>query len=249
MPSESATSHVGLSLTPPSQPADCAIAAARRHGGGRPRLRSSATIAMPSSALALSLPPRCALPIRPLRFAPNHPSLRAHHCHLLLTRTANRPLPPPRRRLLLAPRASSPAAETARDGSKVPGYRNRFLDLARLGAVAEGAAEAFFRSEIRRRLAVTALLIVLSRVGYFVPLPGFDRRLIPDSYLSFAPLPADDLVDFASELKLSFFQLGISHQISASIVMQVLCHVLPSLEKIRKEGLDGHEKIKSYMCV
>jgi hypothetical protein len=76
----------------------------------------------------------------------------------------------------------------------VPGYRNRFLDLARLGAVAEGAAEAFFRSEIRRRLAVTALLIVLSRVGYFVPLPGFDRRLIPDSYLSFAPLPAGSFV-------------------------------------------------------
>jgi hypothetical protein len=34
-------------------------------------------------------------------------------------------------------------------------------------------------------------------------------------------LRADDLVDFSSELKLSFLQLGISHQISASIVMQV----------------------------
>ena len=75
-------------------------------------------------------------------------------------------------------------------GRKGPGYRNRFLDLARLGAVVEGAAETFFRSEIRRRLAVTAALIMLSRVGYFIPLPGFDRRLIPDSYLSFAPLPA-----------------------------------------------------------
>jgi preprotein translocase subunit SecY len=56
--------------------------------------------------------------------------------------------------------------------------------------VAESAAEAFFRSEIRRRLTITAVLILLSRVGYFIPLPGFDRRLIPDSYLSFAPLPA-----------------------------------------------------------
>uniref|UniRef100_A0A8R7R8A8 Preprotein translocase subunit SCY2, chloroplastic n=1 Tax=Triticum urartu TaxID=4572 RepID=A0A8R7R8A8_TRIUA len=201
-----------------------------------------------SLALSLPLPPRCALPLPPPHLAPKHPSLRANQCHRLV-----RTLPPPRR-LLLAPRASSyaaspaePAREGGAGGKKAPGVRNRFLDLARLGAVAEGAAEAFFRSEIRRRLAVTAVLIVLSRVGYFVPLPGFDRRLIPDSYLSFAPLPADDLVDFASELKLSFFQLGISHQISASIVMQVLCHVLPSLEKIRKEGLDGHEKIKSYI--
>uniref|UniRef100_A0ACD5U2Z0 Uncharacterized protein n=2 Tax=Avena sativa TaxID=4498 RepID=A0ACD5U2Z0_AVESA len=207
-----------------------------------------------SSSVVLPLSLQLALPLPPLRLSPKHPSLRAHQCHLLFVRTPKRPLPPPRRLLLLAPRASSSAtspAQPARDGSaeggKVPGYRNRFLDLARLGAVVEGAAEAFFRSEIRRRLAVTAVLIVLSRVGYFVPLPGFDRRLIPDSYLSFAPLPADDLVDFASELKLSFFQLGISHQISASIVMQVLCHVLPSLEKIRKEGLDGHEKIKGYI--
>lgn len=37
---------------------------------------------------------------------------------------------------------------------------------------------------------------------------------------------ADDLGDFSSELKLSFFQLGISHQISASIFMQVLFYPL-----------------------
>ncbi|KAL6619282.1 hypothetical protein ACP70R_034421 [Stipagrostis hirtigluma subsp. patula] len=205
-----------------------------------------------SHSLPLLLPPR--------RLAPNYPPLRAQR-HLLhpLARTAKRPPVDAPRRLVLAARASLSAAGAEPPRGEVGGgaaewrkgarYRNRFLDLARLGAVAEGAAEAFFRSEIRRRLAVTAVLIVLSRVGYFIPLPGFDRRLIPDSYLSFAPLPADDLGDFSSELKLSFFQLGISHQISASIVMQVLCHVLPSLEKLRKEGLDGHEKIKGYMCM
>ncbi|KAL6842199.1 hypothetical protein ACP4OV_027962 [Aristida adscensionis] len=206
----------------------------------------------PSLALAHSL----VLPRR--RLAPNNPPLRGHR-HLLqpLVRTAKRPTVDPPRRLVLAarsPASSAVVAEAARgegggaaSGRKRAGYRNRFLDLARLGSVAEGAAEAFFHSEIRRRLAFTAVLIVLSRVGYFVPLPGFDRRLIPDSYLSFAPLPAEDLGDFTSELKMSFFQLGISHQISASIVMQVLCHVLPSLEKLRKEGLDGHEKIKGYI--
>ncbi|XP_015692769.2 preprotein translocase subunit SCY2, chloroplastic isoform X2 [Oryza brachyantha] len=206
--------------------------------------------------LSLLLTPSRALSSPPSRLAPACPLLRGHHhCHLIV-RTVKRQAPSPR--LLHAARASASSAASpvgpVGEGGAVGGtgrgrvgYRNRFLDLARLGAVAESAAEAFFRSEIRRRLAVTAVLILFSRVGYFVPLPGFDRRLIPDSYLSFAPLPADDLGDFSSELKLSFFQLGISHQISASIVMQVLCHVLPSLEKIRKEGLDGHEKIKGYM--
>jgi hypothetical protein len=88
------------------------------------------------------------------------------------------------------------------------GYRNHFLDLARRGAV----AEAFFHSEIHRRLAVTIALIELSRMGYFTRLPGFGRRLIPDSYLSFSALPAglfhSSLGLHAGELCLGFC-LGI----------------------------------------
>ncbi|XP_057966577.1 preprotein translocase subunit SCY2, chloroplastic [Malania oleifera] len=126
-------------------------------------------------------------------------------------------------------------------------FRNRFLNLVRLSSVINSIAESFFKSEIRRRLFVTTVLIVISRVGYFMPLPGFDRRLIPEDYLSFVSGSVDELGDFAPELKLSFFQLGISPQIVASILMQVLCHVVPSLVKLRKEGLDGHEKIKSYI--
>lgn len=64
-------------------------------------------------------------------------------------------------------------------------FRNRFLDFVRISSVLNTAAERFFKSEIRRRLFVTAVLLVLSRVGYFIPLPGFDRRLIPQDYLSF----------------------------------------------------------------
>lgn len=64
-------------------------------------------------------------------------------------------------------------------------FRNRFLNFVRFGSVINGAAESFFKSEIRRRLFVTAVLIVISRVGYFIPLPGFDRRLIPQDYMSF----------------------------------------------------------------
>lgn len=64
-------------------------------------------------------------------------------------------------------------------------YENRFLIFARFGSFINNAAESFFKSEIRRRLFVTAALLVISRVGYFIPLPGFDRRLVPENYLSF----------------------------------------------------------------
>ncbi|KAE8703726.1 Preprotein translocase subunit SCY2 [Hibiscus syriacus] len=128
-------------------------------------------------------------------------------------------------------------------------FRNRFLNFVRLSSVLNNATESFFKSEIRLRLFVTAVLLVISRVGYFIPLPGFDRRLIPQDYLSFVSGSVDDLGDFSAELKLSLFQLGISPQIIASIIMQVFCHIVPSLVKLRKEGLDGHGKIKSYMRV
>lgn len=64
-------------------------------------------------------------------------------------------------------------------------YKNRFLNFVRLSSVLNGVAESFFKSEIRRRLFVTSVLIIVSRIGYFIPLPGFDRRLIPQDYLSF----------------------------------------------------------------
>ncbi|GER55345.1 protein translocase secy subunit [Striga asiatica] len=126
-------------------------------------------------------------------------------------------------------------------------YRSRFLNIVKISSIINDKAESFFKSEIRRRLFVTAVLLVISRLGYFIPLPGFDRRLMPENYLGFISGSVDELGDFAPELKLSLFQLGIGPQIGASIIMQVLCHVIPSLVKLRKEGLDGHEKIKSYI--
>ncbi|KAK4492533.1 hypothetical protein RD792_003345 [Penstemon davidsonii] len=131
--------------------------------------------------------------------------------------------------------------------SKPVAFRNRFLNIVRLGSIINNAAESFFKSEIRRRLFVTAVLIVISRLGYFIPIPGFDRRLMPENYLSFVSGSVDELGDLTPEVKLSLFQLGISPQIAASILMQVLCHIVPSLVKLRKEGLDGHDKIKSYI--
>lgn len=68
---------------------------------------------------------------------------------------------------------------------KPKAYKNRFLNFVRLSSVVNNAAESFFKSEIRRRLFVTVALLVLSRVGYFIPLPGFDRRMIPQDYLKF----------------------------------------------------------------
>lgn len=99
-------------------------------------------------------------------------------------------------------------------------FKNKYLGLVRLGSEINNAAESFFKSEIRRRLFITVVLVIASRVGYFIPLPGFDRRLIPEDYLGFVSGSVEELGDLSTELKLSVFQLGISPYIFASIIMQ-----------------------------
>lgn len=64
-------------------------------------------------------------------------------------------------------------------------FKNQFLSLVKLGTTANDAAGAFFKSEVRRRIFVTVALLMASRAGYFIPLPGFDRRFMPGNYLGF----------------------------------------------------------------
>ncbi|XP_057780623.1 preprotein translocase subunit SCY2, chloroplastic [Salvia miltiorrhiza] len=126
-------------------------------------------------------------------------------------------------------------------------FRNRFLNFVRIGTILNNALESFFKSEIRTRLFVTAVLLFVSRLGYFIPLPGFDRRLMPENYLNFLSGSTEELGNLTPELELSLFQLGLSPQIAASIVMQIACVLFPPLVKLRKEGLDANEKIKRYI--
>ena len=88
-------------------------------------------------------------------------------------------------------------------------FKNRFLNLMRFGSLIDDAAELFFKSEIRRRLFVTAALLTLSRVGYFIPLPGFDRQLIPNGYLSFASRSSGMFTDYRSTVILLHLQFDL----------------------------------------
>lgn len=80
-------------------------------------------------------------------------------------------------------------------------FRNRFLGLVKLRTNIAEAAEGVFKSEIRRRIFVTIVLLMASRAGYFVPLPGFDRRSMPGDYLGFVSgAVGKDLAIFNSKL-------------------------------------------------
>lgn len=125
-------------------------------------------------------------------------------------------------------------------------FKNRFLLLANLGTTIRKQLESFFKSEIRQRAIVTVLMLIAVRAGHFIPLPGYDRRFMPGDYLSYPSGAGEGVADLGSEMRLSLFQLGIGPYMGASIIMQVLCYIVPQLIRLRKEGSEGVKRIKQY---
>ena len=96
--------------------------------------------------------------------------------------------------------------------------------------------------ELRNRLLFTALIIVLVRVASNIPCPGVDPAAL-EAYLASMTGGADGgfmaMIDLFSGGALAHFALGalgIMPYITASIIMQLLVPVIPSLEKISREG-------------
>ena len=108
---------------------------------------------------------------------------------------------------------------------------------------------AFKTPEIRKRLLYTLLLIVLFRLGCYITVPGVDTialsNLASGTTNSFSGLI--DLISGGAFSRFSIFAMSISPYITASIVIQLLGMVIPSLEKAIKEGgEEGKAKINRY---
>ena len=109
---------------------------------------------------------------------------------------------------------------------------------------------AFRVPEIRKKLAFTALLLALYRLGAFIPVPGVntgrargDRRTTTrgSNILGFL-----NLFTGGGLSRIAIFALGIMPYITASIILQLLTVVSPSLEKLQKEGEVGQARITQY---
>ena len=108
---------------------------------------------------------------------------------------------------------------------------------------------AFAIPEIRRKLAFTAAMLALYRLGSFIPVPGIEASALSDIQDNFAGsniLGFLNLFSGGSLSRLSLFALGIMPYITASIILQLLTVVVPSLEKLSKEGEVGQQKITQY---
>ncbi len=102
--------------------------------------------------------------------------------------------------------------------------------------------------ELKRRLLVTFVLLAVYRVGVHVPVPGIDASALAEFFNRGQGniLGMIDMFSGGALSRMSVFALGIMPYISASIILQLLTVVSPTLEKLSKEGEQGRKKITQY---
>jgi preprotein translocase subunit SecY len=102
--------------------------------------------------------------------------------------------------------------------------------------------------ELRRRILFTVALLIVFRIGAYVPVPGIDSSAL-GAALEQAKgtlLGLYDMFAGGAFSRATIFALGIMPYISASIIMQLLTAVIPYFEKLQKEGEEGRKKITQY---
>ena len=89
--------------------------------------------------------------------------------------------------------------------------------------------------DVRKRLLFTLLLIIVFRLGCFISVPGIDPSLLKTNETD-GIKGLINLLTGGAFTRLSIFAMSITPYITASIVIQLLGMVIPSLEKLTKEG-------------
>jgi preprotein translocase subunit SecY len=109
--------------------------------------------------------------------------------------------------------------------------------------------KAFTVPEIRRKLAFTAAMLALYRFGSHIPVPGVNTEAVKAIQSQFG---GSNILGFLNVFsggglqRVALFALGIMPYITASIILQLLTVVVPSLEKLQKEGEVGQARITQY---
>lgn len=103
-------------------------------------------------------------------------------------------------------------------------------------------------AELRQRIIFTALMMIVYRIGSHVPTPGINNEAL-SKFLTErggALMGFLDIFSGGGLSRLTIFALGIMPYISASIILQLLTVVIPTLSKLAKEGERGRKKIIQY---
>jgi preprotein translocase subunit SecY len=116
--------------------------------------------------------------------------------------------------------------------------------------VANAITNIFRVAELRARLVYTLVLLAVYRLGIFINTPGVDRvamnAFMATQRKQGGLLNLFNLFSGGALDQMSIFGLGIMPYVSSSIIFQLLAVVVPSLERLQKEGAAGRQKINQY---
>lgn len=97
--------------------------------------------------------------------------------------------------------------------------------------------------EIRSKILFTLFIVLIFRIGCAIPVPGIDTSVVKDSVGQSSFLGLFNVLTGGAFEQFAIFALGITPNINASIIIQLLTMVIPSLERLTKEGEEGRKKI------
>src|SRR5574339_623339 len=102
--------------------------------------------------------------------------------------------------------------------------------------------------DLKRRLFFLLGALVVFRIGAHVPVPGIDPNALAELFKSQQGgiLGMFNMFSGGALSRFTIFALGIMPYISASIIMQLMTYVVPTLEALKKEGEAGRRKITQY---
>jgi preprotein translocase subunit SecY len=100
--------------------------------------------------------------------------------------------------------------------------------------------------ELRRKIIFTLMMVLVFRIGVHIPVPGIKLEVIQELIGQGQLLGFFDIISGGAFANFSIFAMSITPYINASIIIQLLTIVVPSLERLAKEGVEGRKKIVEY---
>jgi SecY len=102
--------------------------------------------------------------------------------------------------------------------------------------------------ELKKRLWFTLAALVVYRLGTYIPIPGINPAAFAESFKaqSSGILGMFNMFSGGAVGRMAIFALNIMPYISASIIMQLMTSVVPTLEQLKKEGEQGRKQINQY---
>ena len=107
----------------------------------------------------------------------------------------------------------------------------------------ETIKNCFKVKEIRKKIFITLLLLLVFRIGCYIPVPGIDSDTFANAISNYTFLELMSSITGSSLANATLFALGISPYINASIIIQLLTVGIPALERLSKQGEEGRKKI------